>query len=104
VVVFDRKDDLQHRYLRSRLADPDRPPTHHVPASADFLAAVRLGMGWGMLPDLQVRAAADDALVDIDPESAIDVVLHWQQWKLRSGPLDRVAAAVAAAARDHLGR
>lgn len=104
VIVFDRKDDLQHRYLRTHRVDPTGPPEHHVPASADFLAAVRLGMGWGMLPDLQVRAAADDALVQVDPGVVIDVVLHWQQWKLRSAPLDRVAAAVAAAARAELGR
>jgi LysR family transcriptional regulator (chromosome initiation inhibitor) len=102
VVVFDRKDDLQHRYLRGRLPDGMAPPTHHVPSSADFLTAVRSGMGWGMLPDLQL---ADDAdLVELDAEGAVDVLLHWQQWKLRSAPLDRVAAAVTAAARRHLGR
>ena len=112
VVVFDREDDLQHRYLRSRLpqgppgADgPVRPPVHHVPSSADFLTAVRLGVGWGMLPDLQSREhEADGSLVDLDPAGAIDVALHWQQWRLRSPSLDRVAAAVTAAAHRHLLR
>ncbi|NMR21157.1 LysR family transcriptional regulator ArgP [Cellulomonas fimi] len=103
VVVFDRKDDLQHRYLRERGVDPAGPPTHYVPSSADFLTAIRLGMGWGMLPDLQSRRheAAGD-LVDVDPAGAIDVSLYWQQWKLRSPTLDRVAAAVTAAARSDL--
>ncbi|EYR62660.1 chromosome replication initiation inhibitor protein [Actinotalea ferrariae CF5-4] len=105
VVVFDRKDDLQHRYLAGRLPEPVRPPLHHVPASADFLAAVRLGMGWGMLPDLQTEAERDaGALVVLDPDGALDVVLHWQQSKLRSGALDRVASAVLAGARRHLGQ
>src|SRR5215218_3008076 len=45
VVVFDRKDELQHRYLRDRLPGPAQPPTHYVPSSADFLTAIRLGMG-----------------------------------------------------------
>jgi LysR family transcriptional regulator, chromosome initiation inhibitor len=103
VVVFDRKDDLQHRYLRERVPGSAQPPTHHVPSSADFLTAVRLGMGWGMLPDLQSRAdEADGHLVDVDRSGAIDVTLHWQQWKLRSPSLDRVAAEVTAAARRHL--
>jgi LysR family transcriptional regulator (chromosome initiation inhibitor) len=103
VVVFDRKDELQHRYLRERLPGPQRPPTHYVPSSAEFLAAVRLGMGWGMLPDLQSGPEADaGTLVEIDPTGTIDVVLHWQQWKLRSVLLDRVAHAVTAAARRHL--
>ena len=103
VVVFDRKDDLQHRYLHRRSPDPVHPPVHHVPSSAEFATAVRLGLGWGMLPDLQSRPdEADGHLVDIDPTGAVDVVLHWQQWKLRSPSLDRVAAAVVDAARQHL--
>jgi LysR family transcriptional regulator, chromosome initiation inhibitor len=41
-------------------------------------------------------------LVPLDDEAAVDVVLHWQQWKLRSPALDRVADAVLAAARREL--
>ncbi|WP_036340388.1 LysR family transcriptional regulator ArgP [Modestobacter caceresii] len=96
VVVFDRSDDLQHAHLRARGVDPTRPPMHFVPSSADFLTAVRLGMGWGMVPDLQ---DTDGDLTVLDPDGAVDVVLHWQQWRLRSPSLDRVADAVLAAAR-----
>lgn len=103
VVVFDRADDLQHAYLRGRGVDPNLPPAHHVPSSADFLVAIRLGLGWGMIPDLQgaVPERAGE-LVDVDPAGAVDVELYWQQWKLRSPVLDRVAAAVLAAAREQL--
>jgi LysR family transcriptional regulator (chromosome initiation inhibitor) len=103
VVVFDRKDDLQHRYLRERLPGTTRPPAHYVPSTADFLTAVRLGMGWGMLSDLQSHPIeADGDLVRLDPTGTVDVALHWQQWKLRSPSLDRVAAAVTAAAHRQL--
>lgn len=102
VVVFDRHDDLQHRYLRARTPDAVRPPAHHIPSSADFLAAVLLGLGWGMLPDLQSAAHPPPALVDLDPGGAVDIVLYWQQWTLRSPSLDRVAQAVRDAARVHL--
>jgi LysR family transcriptional regulator (chromosome initiation inhibitor) len=97
VVVFDRKDDLQHRYLRARAGADVDPPVHYVSASADYVAAVTLGLGWGMVPDLQARGATAE-LVELDPAGAIDVVLHWQQWKLRSPTLDRVREAVLAAA------
>ncbi|MCZ2806546.1 LysR family transcriptional regulator ArgP [Modestobacter sp. VKM Ac-2983] len=96
VVVFDRSDDLQHAHLRARGVDPAQPPMHFVPSSADFLTAVRLGMGWGMVPDLQ---DTEGGLVVLDPAGAVDVVLHWQQWRLRSPSLDRVADAVHTAAR-----
>src|SRR3954466_2066754 len=100
VVVFDRKDDLQHTYLRSRLGADVDPPAHYVPPSADFLAAIVLGFGWGMVLDLQLPAPGE--LVDLDPDGAVDVVLHWQQWKLRSPSLDRVREAVRAAAAERL--
>jgi LysR family transcriptional regulator (chromosome initiation inhibitor) len=100
VVVFDRHDDLQHRYLRSRLRDGTAPPTHHVPASADYLSAVRLGFGWGMVPDLQREDG--DRLVELDPTGTVDVPLTWQQWKLRSTSLDALADAVRTSARHAL--
>jgi len=99
VVVFDRKDDLQHVYLRRRLGPDADPPARHVPASADFLAAIELGFGWGMVLDLQQPGGE---LVELDPDGAVDVVLHWQQWKLRSPSLDRVREAVQQAARERL--
>jgi LysR family transcriptional regulator (chromosome initiation inhibitor) len=101
VVVFDRKDDLQHRYLRARAGADADPPVHYVSASADYVAAVTLGLGWGMVPDLQARATTAE-LVELDPAGAIDVVLHWQQWKLHSPTLDRVREAVLAAAAREL--
>jgi LysR family transcriptional regulator, chromosome initiation inhibitor len=101
VVTFDRKDDLQHRFLRQGGAGDARPPAHYVPASADFVASVGLGLGWGMVPDLQANSAGAE-LVELDPAGAIDVLLYWQQWRLRSGSLDRVREAVLAAAAREL--
>lgn len=103
VVVFDRQDDLQDRYLRTRGADVARPPRHHVPATADFLLAVRLGFGWGMLPEADAAAGErDGVLVDIDPGRYVDVALHWQQWTLRTAALDRTGRAVREAAERYL--
>lgn len=102
VVHFDRKDDLQHRYLRTRGVTAHTGPGHHVPSSADFLAAVRAGMGWGMVPELHAAPGlADGALVALDP-GRVDVVLHWQRWKLRSPLLEELTAAITHAARTHL--
>lgn len=101
VVVFDRADGLQHRYLRTRVGEGVVPPAHFVPASADFVTAVGLGLGWGMVPDLQRRTATAE-LVAFDPRAFEDVALHWQQWRLRSATLDRVRDAVLTAAHREL--
>ncbi|MEV6274849.1 LysR family transcriptional regulator ArgP [Nocardia sp. NPDC051832] len=99
VVMFDRKDDLQDRQIRRRTKKPVNPPRHYVPSSAGFGAAVRLGLGWGMLPDLQTEAdRATGGLLSIDGDAFIDQPLYWQQWRLDSPALSSVAAAIAAAA------
>jgi LysR family transcriptional regulator, chromosome initiation inhibitor len=103
VVVFDRRDDLQHAYLRRRVPTTGDVPIHYVPSSADFLSAVALGFGWGMLPELQLdRAAGDRTVTSFDRAGAVDVVLYWQQWRLESDPLDRVADALIRAAAAEL--
>ena len=103
VVVFDRKDELQDRYLRSVTRRELAPPRHFVPASADFAIAVELGMGWGMLPDAQSEAAIEaGTLVALDASRSVTVPLYWQQWNLRSTALDTVATAVVRHARAAL--
>ncbi len=54
-----------------------------------------------MVPDLQARSV-DAELTLLDPGGTLDVVLHWQQWRLRSPTLDRVREAVSTAARRAL--
>jgi LysR family transcriptional regulator (chromosome initiation inhibitor) len=102
MIVFDRRDDLQDRYLR--LVAPDvAPPRHYLPSSADFARAVLLGMGWAMLPDGQsADGERRGELVDLDPVRSIDVVLYWQQWEIFTAALDDTAAAITGAARTEL--
>ncbi len=104
VVTFNRKDELQLRYLRRRSRRPLGPPTHFVPSSGEFLEAVLLGMGWGMVPEMQLAAHSDatDALVDLDPDRPADVTLYWQQWRLLSPTLDRVTDAIVRGGRAQL--
>jgi len=103
VVVFDRKDELQSRFLRAVTRKQLAPPTHFVPASADFAVAIELGLGWGMLPKEQFEPGRrSGALVVLDAERSVAVPLYWQQWNLRSRALDAVASAVVSHARAAL--
>ncbi len=104
MLVFDRKDDLQHRYLRRRTRRPLDPPRSYLPSSGDFPEAIRLGLGWGMLPLQQIARYDTGAIVPIDPDAVLDVPLYWQQWRLDSRLLTALADAVAAAAAESLDR
>jgi len=102
LVDFDRRDDLQGRYLAVIGADPRTPPRHHVPASNDFATAVLLGMGWALLPEQQAAGPlADGRLVRLGGPP-IDVPLYWQRWKLDSPLLARIEDTIVAAARVDL--
>ena len=99
LVDFDRRDDLQNVWLASRGVDPVRPPRHYVPASNDFASAVRQGLGWAMLPRFQSHDALERGELVLLGGEPVDVLLHWQQWNLRSPLLDAIADEVVAEGR-----
>jgi LysR family transcriptional regulator (chromosome initiation inhibitor) len=99
LIVFDRKDDLQDRYLRKVSRRPLQPPRHYVPAAHEFGEAIRLGMGWGLMPEIEIGADLEhQRLIPLAPSSHLDVPLHWQQWRYGSAALDAVASAIEGAA------
>ncbi len=99
VVDFDRRDELQSRWLRSAGVDADAPPRHRVPASQDFATAVLLGLGWALLPTLQSHTHVERGeLLRLGGDDIV-VPLYWQQWNLASPLLDAVADEVVAEAR-----
>ncbi|HEX4396119.1 MAG TPA: LysR family transcriptional regulator ArgP [Trebonia sp.] len=103
-VVFGAKDDLQRDMLRRRGVPQPPPVVHQIPTSADFLEAVRIGLGWGMLPELQARAGlAAGELVRLSGD-VLDVPLFWQRWRLDSPRLTTLTDAVREAAGRHLRR
>ncbi|MFY1691522.1 LysR family transcriptional regulator ArgP [Plantactinospora sp. WMMB782] len=104
MVVFDRRDDLQDCYLRRRSRREWNPPRSYLPSSGDFPEAIRLGLGWGMMPPQQIERCPAGSVVPIDPAAVVEVPLYWQQWRLDSRPLGILADSVASAAAAALDR
>ncbi len=74
-----------------------------MPGSEAFREAIRLGLGWGMLPDLQSTSlAASGEVREIGDRARIDVRLHWHQYQLDSPALALLSDAVREGARRHL--
>jgi LysR family transcriptional regulator (chromosome initiation inhibitor) len=104
MIVYNRKDRLQHRFLTSMRQRVD-PPIHYVPSAAAFIDAIRLGLGWGMVPESIARAdIAAGRYVELFPGKKLDVPLYWQYWKIESAVLKELTAAVKAAAAEVLSR
>lgn len=98
MVVFNEKDHLQDDVLAGRGAA--RPAVvHRVPSTADFHAAVRAGLGWGMVPEPHLSAdVATGELVRLPGARPVDVPLHWQRWRLDSPALGLLTDDVRRAA------
>ncbi|BCJ54271.1 chromosome replication initiation inhibitor protein [Actinoplanes sp. NBRC 14428] len=99
MIVFNRKDRLQHRFLASLTRRHLDPPIHYVPAAAAFVDAIRLGLGWGLVPE---RIADEDVaagrLEELTPGRHLDVPLYWQFWRMESTMLAALTEAVKTAA------
>jgi LysR family transcriptional regulator, chromosome initiation inhibitor len=97
MLVFNRKDGLQRRFLRGLLRRDLEPPATYLPSSWGFVEAARLGLGWGMVPEQMARAPVDAGeLIEIQPGRPLDVPLYWQRWRLESAALAELTDAVTA--------
>jgi LysR family transcriptional regulator (chromosome initiation inhibitor) len=103
VVDFDRKDDLQAGFFRSLTGADLAAPRHYVPSSGEFAQAIRLGLGWGLLPEQQCLADLGSGdLVELASGDPVDVSLYWQRWKIDSPVLNQLTAAVRQTAASQL--
>ena len=80
-LVFGPDDFLQHRYLAALGGDGSFE--HHLcPSSEGFIRLTEAGLGWGLVPELQVREQlANGVLVELLPDKPIDVPLYWHHWR-----------------------
>lgn len=105
VVVYDDKDDLQAQTLR-RARVAQSPPEHRVPSAEAFVRAVADGVGWGMVPRLQLPgarfAATEQPLVPVPGLAPEAVSLHLQRWSIPLPALALLEDAVRRRAGDLL--
>ncbi|PWF55416.1 LysR family transcriptional regulator ArgP [Massilia glaciei] len=101
LLQFDRKDTLQSAFLLRELGlPPGSYPSQYVPASEAFMRAILLGLGYGMLPELQYGDLVEKGeLIDLAPDKPTDVMLYWHTWRVQSPKLERLGEQLVAAAR-----
>ena len=96
MIEFDRHDIFQQRFIRRITRAKVSPPRHMVPSSHEFALAIELGLGWGMVPELQCREALDAGRhVELQPGAAIELPLYWQRWNLPSPLIDQLSDIVS---------
>ncbi|NWN83621.1 MAG: LysR family transcriptional regulator ArgP [Halomonas sp.] len=95
-IVFGPHDQLQHRFL-AECGYRGPFPYHLCPASEGFVRLALAGMGYGMVPRMQVEEwLRDDKLVSIAPGQELEVPLYWHSWRHSGQLVERLTAALAA--------
>jgi len=105
MLVFNRKDDLHNKLLRSALGgESPTCPITWLPSSEGFVRQIARGHAAGMLPDAQCAMLfSRGELVDLAPGHDVRVELHWHCWNLESPLLAALTKALVSGAREALG-
>ena len=102
-VQFDRSDTLQNNFFTAITGAKLRGTQHYIPDTVQFGEAIKLGLGWGLMPESQCRAGLHSGeLVELVPGHVSSIPLYWQRWKIQSTALDVLTAAVTNAAATTL--
>lgn len=102
-LMFNTKDELQARWVRRLCHRHVELPRHTLPSSHAFVTAALAGMGWGLHPEALIAPHLEDgSLVELVPNTQLDVALHWQHARAASGLLEGLNREVLAAARAAL--
>lgn len=103
MIVFDRKDELQWRFVRRITRARLAPPIHYLPTSTGFVEAAALGLGWCLAPESLVQPALTAGLVAlIAPDRWLDVPLYWQHAAVRSDTLRNISTVLHSTATSTL--
>ena len=102
-LVFNPQDDLQARWVRRLCHRHVELPRHTLPSTQAFITAGLAGMGWGLHPETLITPHLQRGeLVELVPQTPLDVPLYWQETRAASKLLDGLSRVVVQAARGSL--
>lgn len=82
LVVFDRFDKVQHKYLREHFGFDEFLKINALPSVASFKKAVMSGFGYGLLPIIDIeKELKSKKLVQINPKKDYNVPLYLHHWE-----------------------
>jgi LysR family transcriptional regulator, chromosome initiation inhibitor len=99
-LVFNTKDELQARWVRRLCHRHVELPRHTLPSPQAFVTAAVAGMGWSLQPQALIAShLANGSLVELVPDTPLDVPLHLQHARATSALVETLSRQVRSAAR-----
>jgi len=103
-VLYNRKDGLHELFLEKLLDFKVKGySAHFFPSPFALLAAIRNGVGYGLIPCLQVAELIEDGeLIRLAPNHRVQVNLYWHHWKTAPSNAQAISDLVMRHARREL--
>ena len=95
-VIFNDKDRLHEDISISLFGlNMQSYPFHFIPSASAFLEAIELGLGFGLVPEMQIQTQlASGKLIELIPEARTEIPLYWHHWKQQSMPLQQISQTI----------
>lgn len=101
-LIFGENDHLQHQFLND-IACAQPKYFHLWPSSEGFKQAIIAGLGYGVLPTLQIEESLKSkTLIDLKQGYVLDIPLYWHYWHTESPQLKALREYVLANAKKKL--
>ena len=103
-VLFNRKDGIHADFIERLLGFPiSGYAAHYFPSPVALLTAVRTGVGYGLVPSLQVQPLLDSGeLIALAPNDNVFVSLYWHHWEKAPPNAQAISELVIRHAREVL--
>ncbi|WP_213762401.1 HTH-type transcriptional regulator ArgP [Caballeronia sp. dw_19] len=103
-VLLNRKEGIHAAFLDRLLGFPiSGYAVHYFPSPVALLMAVRAGVGYGLVPSMQVQPLLDSGdLVALAPHSRACVDLYWHHWEKAPPNASAISEMVIRHARQAL--
>lgn len=103
-VIFNHQDHLHADLLLKHFGLNNTVyPQHFIPSSTAFLQMISLGLGYGLVPLIQMQDQLKQGqLLELAVDHPVDVMLYWHHWKRQSAPLEKLSQALLVQSQRYL--
>lgn len=92
---FNAKDTLQERWAARHFSGHAQFASHKLPSPHAFVSATVADMGWGMHPLALIEPhLSAGSLVEMLPDTPLDIPLYWQYARSAEMLLERLTASI----------
>lgn len=104
-VLFNRKDSLHDEFLQNVFGvKVENYTKHYLPAPGTLLEGIAAGVGYGLVPTVQVQERYAAELIELAPNHPVCVSLHWHHWAAEPPLPQEITALVVSEAAKALTR